>query len=461
MSIAKPSAPESHRLFRFEYDPNTSQYAATDVTPSSDMQDQKALARDNLQLELRLETCVHGRLSHASEDFASLLVFSLETTAQPGGSERLFEVLGVNLEFDREIPQENDYIEVLKTGEDESLGADVYLNKHGVSWSNGTPKNKLCFGVLIRRNFDDLFIGTFNLTLADKNLKHLASKDAAEPVFFDPSAAPIGASVDSKNLQAASIQILWSLGAPSRVDGVESTRGTSSLGNENQETRDTVSNLTPDPSILSSGGTSHSDKRAKFSMYHHKQRQVHKPREAMAGAAQGPSDSDLEMKPLYQEDADEQVWSDPVRYITSHEIGFKMFGWHITASGVRCIRSLKMRLVQTNDSGETEEYESAGHWSMFGMLIHKKQYHVEAKEGGQDRYIVVGRMSTNGFVIRERILRYKPGDEEHMLRKLHRFILSIRGMRGMMFSLKSVSGFGLYEVYFTALLLLYAYQHYR
>jgi hypothetical protein len=461
MSRAKLPAPESYRLFRFEYDPNTTQYAAADAAPSFEVQDQKALAKDDLQLELRLETCVHGRLSPASTDFASLLVFSLETTAQLGGSERLFEILGINLEFDREIPQENDYIEVLKTGEDESLGADVYLNKRGLSWSNGAPKNKLRFGVLIRRNFDDLFIGKFNLTLADKNLKHLASRDEAEPVFFDPSAAPIGTSIDSNNLQAASIQILWSLGAPSEVDGVESTRGTSSHGNENQETRDTVSNFTTDPSIISSGGTSHSDKRVKFGMYHHKQRQVHKPREAMVGRAQGPSGSDLEIKPLYPEDADEEVWSDPVRYITTHEIGFQMFGWYITASGVRCLRSTKMRFVQTNDTGETEEYESAGHSSLFGMLIHKKQVDNEAKEGGQDRYIVVGQMSTNGFVVKEKILRYKPGEEEQMLRTLHRFILSIRGIRGMMFSLKSVSGFGLYEVYLPALLLLYSYQHYR
>ena len=105
-----------------------------------------------------------------------------------------------------------------------------------------------------------------------------------------------------------------------------------------------------------------------------------------------------------------------------------------------------MKLVQTNDSGETEEYEAAGHWSIFGMLVHKKQYRDEAKEDGPTRYIVVGRMSNNGFVIKEKILRYQQGDEEHMLRKLHRFILSLRGTRGLLFSLKTVSGFGLYQV---------------
>lgn len=441
MSSPKLSAPEPHRLFSFEYVPDATHHALTDVTPPSEAR------HTRLQLDLRLVNCVHGKLSHAAEDFASLLIFSLESRTDIGGS-KSFQVLGINLEFDREIPRKDDSIEVLKTGEDESLGADVYLNKRGVSWSNGTPKNTIRFGVLIRRNFNDLFIGTFKLTLADKQLRHLESRDDAESVLFDPSAEPIGGLVDTNNLQAASIQILWSLGAPPQIDGVEPTKKALSSATGNEQIGKAFTDQSNTPSI-SNGSTVPSSKTGKaknLMMYHHKQRQVYEPQDSKAGSSRGLSGQDLEMQPLRSGDIDEQVWSDPIRFITSHEVGFKMFGMHFTATGTRCIRSIKMKLTSTNDAGEIEEYETAGHWSIFGMMVHKKKVDNGTEAKDQDRYLVVGRMSTNGFLITEKMLQYKQNEEEHILRKLHRFIRSIRGARGMLFSLKGVSGFGLYQV---------------
>jgi hypothetical protein len=124
-----------------------------------------------------------------------------------------------------------------------------------------------------------------------------------------------------------------------------------------------------------------------------------------------------------------------------------MFGLRITRSGVRCIRSIKMTLTQTSNSNSKSpsEYSAAGHWSMLGMMLHRQQYHDEAHGVSKDRYLVVGRMSTNGYVIKEKIFRYPEHDEEQMLARLHGAVKAVRGTRGW-FSLKSVSGFGLYKV---------------
>lgn len=309
--------------------------------------------------------------------------------------------------------------------------------------------------MLLKRSFDDLFFINFTLKLTDKSSRHFRSpallerSDEAEPVLFDPSAKAIGDDIDLEDLQAASSRVLLSLSAPSHIVGPGRTNELPLSTMSPESSQNATGTQSETASFATSGNTSQSQDPAKIKslmMYHHKQRHIHKPHHATKARAASSSGHNMETHHLQADDLEEEdVWTDPVRYITTHEMGFNMFGMHITRSGVRCIRSIKMKLVQTNDSGETEEYEATGHWSMFGMLIHKKAYHDEIKDGGQNRYLVVGRMSTNGFVIKEKIIRYTEHDEEQMLRRLHKAVSDVRGSRSF-FSLKSVSGFSLYQV---------------
>lgn len=56
-------------------------------------------------------------------------------------------------------------------------------------------------------------------------------------------------------------------------------------------------------------------------MYHHKQRHVHKPHNATKARTRSPASRDTEMQALNAEESDEDAWTDPVRYITTHEMG--------------------------------------------------------------------------------------------------------------------------------------------
>jgi hypothetical protein len=310
--------------------------------------------------------------------------------------------------------------------------------------------------VLIRRSFNDLFFGSFRFTF-DEDLspqtvlsKPMDQSKQAEPVLFDPSARPIGKHVDAQNLEAAGCQVLL-FGtdySPSKDDTLLHGFNTPVPG------EDVSQNLTGDHADHAnqahdgSPAQSQIQGKAKSSMmYHTKQRHVHIPHHTPKITKKQPTNHDLEMQPLHSPTPshDSDAWPSPTRYITTHEMGFNMFGLRITRSGVRCIRSIRMTLTQSSDSGPPANYEASGHWSMMGMLLHKRQYHDEAKGVSPDRYLVVGRMSTNGYVIKEKIFRYKEHDEEMMLRRLHRAVQAVRGTRGW-FSLKKVSGFGLYQV---------------
>lgn len=330
----------------------------------------------------------------------------------------------------------------------------VSTDRRGISWSTSSFEKRAHFGVLIKRNIEGAFSGTFKLTSIDNSSRRFRSptsrkrRDEAEPVLFDPSTKAIGESIDAAELHANSSRILSSLHKLPQIDGAEPTHELSWSTIEDESSQMGTINQSGLATPVLNGNLAQPQDQAKVKnlmMYHHKQRHIHKPHLGLKTRARSPSGHDHESDPLRADDAEEDVWTDPVRYITTHEMGFNFFGRRITRTGVRCIRSIKMKLVVTEDSGETQEYEATGHWSMMGMLIHKKKYHDEVKEGGQDRYLVVGRLSTNGYVIKEKILRYREHDEADMLRKLHKGVRAIRGMRGV-FSLKSLSGFSLYQV---------------
>ncbi len=446
--MSKVLTQEPHLLFSFEYDAEPADNAIENSAPLNGVREGHVSTSNRLQLDLRLETCVHSKLNAASEAFASLLVFSLDAAGHEADAKRLFRLESLDIEFHREVPRRDDQIEVSRTGEVASLIADVHRGKRGVSWSAKGPAKHLRFGVLLERNFSDRFVGSFRLTLAGKLARRLGSEDDTEPVLFDPATAPVGATIDADNLEEDGYQVLRSLNLPLQVDGPATTNGVVSFVTGDEASQDPISTRASTMTPGTDGSSTQNEKATKVKssmMFHHKQRHIHTPHLGKIRRARSPSSKDLEMQPLQPEETNEEVWSDPVRFFTSHEIGFNLCGLQVTRSGVRCIRSIKTKITQTNESGEIEEFESSGHWSLFGMLVHKKRYHDEAMKGPRDRYLVVGRISTHGYVKMEIIMRYREHDEEDMLRKLHKGVRAVRGMQGI-FSLKRVSGFGLYQV---------------
>lgn len=288
--------------------------------------------------------------------------------------------------------------------------------------------------------------------LTGKPLEQLGSPSPGtmgppELVMFDPSEEPIGHGVELENLEAVGNGMLASLSdypwSHYGNSGHEVLRSAAGQDLSQNPTGSQAEHTTPTTGIALALAQNPGKSKTSM-MYHHKQRHIHKPRAPTKHPTKDPSSHDLELQPLHSPSGEDR-WPDPVRYITTHEMGFHLFNLRITRSGVRCIRSIKMTLTQSSDSGPSSNYESTGHWSMMGMLLHKRQYHDEAKGVSPDRYLVVGRMSTNGYVIKEKIFRYAEHDEEMMLSRLHRAVQAVRGMRGW-FSLKSVSGFGLYQV---------------
>ena len=84
---------------------------------------------------------------------------------------------------------------------------------------------------------------------------------------------------------------------------------------------------------------------------------------------------------------------------------------------------------------------------MLSPLFNRKRYEEEYKHEttGQLGYLVLRRLSTKGWLIKECVARWKRGDEEGMMRALRWEVRKLRGFRRYV-SLKGGSGFGLYEV---------------
>lgn len=117
---------DGQRLLSLQYNSQASDDDAQNVLSALEAQAQKAHVRDALMLDLRLETCFHGRLTDGGT-FGSLLVLTVGPVAEIGEKSLSTGSMTVSLEFDREIRQESDGIEVLQTGEDCSLTAQVSL----------------------------------------------------------------------------------------------------------------------------------------------------------------------------------------------------------------------------------------------------------------------------------------------------------------------------------------------
>lgn len=118
------STTDGHRLFSLQLGSGTTEDAAASGSSKLEIQTLRAHVRDGLMLDLRLETCVHGKLSNG-KDFLSLIVFALQPVAQIGENIPSLSSMTISLGFNREIPQEHDIIEVLETGKDGSLTAEV------------------------------------------------------------------------------------------------------------------------------------------------------------------------------------------------------------------------------------------------------------------------------------------------------------------------------------------------
>jgi hypothetical protein len=76
------------------------------------------------------------------------------------------------------------------------------------------------------------------------------------------------------------------------------------------------------PVATNSSTQSPEQMKTKSSMiYHHKQRHIHKPHSATKARTKSPASHDTEMQALNADESDEDAWTDPVRYITTHEMG--------------------------------------------------------------------------------------------------------------------------------------------
>lgn len=113
-----------HHLPRLRVSPEAAGGTAEDVSLTFGAPNRSPDPNVSILLDIKLQTCVHGKLS-STGGFASLICFALEPAAAidqtvwPTGS------ITISLNFERELKQEQDAIEVLKTGEDRSLTAEV------------------------------------------------------------------------------------------------------------------------------------------------------------------------------------------------------------------------------------------------------------------------------------------------------------------------------------------------
>jgi hypothetical protein len=123
MEVPTPDS-QDHRLLSLNLNPKETEITVEDVSSGPEERDRIISSTDGVLLDLKLEKCVHGKLND-SGDLASLLVFRLEPVSKGDGIVRLTRPLTISLEFEREIPQEQDVVEILRTGQNRSLGADV------------------------------------------------------------------------------------------------------------------------------------------------------------------------------------------------------------------------------------------------------------------------------------------------------------------------------------------------
>jgi hypothetical protein len=163
------------------------------------------------------------------------------------------------------------------------------------------------------------------------------------------------------------------------------------------------------------------------------------------------SPEDIELQSLHRHHGhhvhDTDDWETPTRFTTSIQDGLQFFKFHITRTGVRCIRSIAIKVSRDNPNGETDDFETYSHMSMLGPLFHRQRFQEQqdAEKKGEVGYLVVGRLSARGWLMNETVVRWKRGDEKALIKDLRARIREVRGVWDYL-SLKSVSGFGLYEV---------------
>lgn len=128
--LASDSHP--HHLLSLRVKREAKEITVEDGTINSSVAVEDASPNDGSLLDWKLETCVHGRLNNTGE-CASLIIFTLQLVAAADNLSWLGLPMTFSISLKRELLQAQDIIEVLRTGQDHSLRAEVSTLHSAVS----------------------------------------------------------------------------------------------------------------------------------------------------------------------------------------------------------------------------------------------------------------------------------------------------------------------------------------